>query len=50
MQNTKLDTTVSVPDQELSSVEYIDARENSTATIPRDGASVQDVEDPRSLQ
>ena len=50
MQNTKLDSTVSVPDQELSSVEYIDARENSTATIPRDGASVQDVEDPRSLQ
>ena len=50
MQNTKLDTTVSVPDQELSSVEYIDARENSIATITRDGASVQDVEDPRSLQ
>ena len=50
MQNTKLDSTVSVPDQELSSVEYIDARENSTATITRDGASVQDVEDPRSLQ
>ena len=50
MQNTKLDSTVSVPDQELSSVEYIDARENSIATIPRDGASVQDVEDPRSLQ
>ena len=50
MQNTMLDSTVSVPDQELSSVEYIDARENSTATITRDGASVQDVEDPRSLQ
>ena len=50
MQNTKLDTTVSVPDQELSSVEYIDARENSIATITRDGASAQDVEDPRSLQ
>ena len=50
MQNTKLDSTVSVPDQELSSVEYIDARENSIATIPRDGTSVQDVEDPRSLQ
>ena len=50
MQNTKLDSTVSVPDQELSSVEYIDARENSIATITRDGASVQDVEDPRSLQ
>ena len=50
MQNTKLDTTVSVPDQELSSVEYIDARENSIATITRDGAPVQDVEDPRSLQ
>ena len=50
MQNTKLDSTVSVPDQELSSVEYIDARENSIATIPRDDASVQDVEDPRSLQ
>lgn len=50
MQNTMLDTTVSVPDQELSSVEYIDARENSIATITRDGASVQDVEDPRSLQ
>ena len=50
MQNTMLDTTVSVPDQELSSVEYIDARENSIASITRDGASVQDVEDPRSLQ
>ena len=50
MQNIMLDTTVSVPDQELSSVEYIDARENSIATITRDGASVQDVEDPRSLQ
>ena len=50
MQNTMLDSTVSVPDQELSSVEYIDARENSIATITRDGASVQDVEDPRSLQ
>ena len=50
MQNTMLDTTVSVPDQELSSVEYIDARENSTATITRDGAPVHDVEDPRSLQ
>ena len=50
MQNTMLDTTVSVPDQELSSVEYIDARENSIATITRDGASAQDVEDPRSLQ
>ena len=50
MQNTKLDSTVSVPDQELSSVEYIDARENSIATITRDGASAQDVEDPRSLQ
>ena len=50
MQNTKLDSTVSVPDQELSSVEYIDALENSIATITRDGASVQDVEDPRSLQ
>ena len=50
MQNTKLDSTVSVPDQELSSVEYIDARENSIATITRDGASVQDVEDLRSLQ
>ena len=50
MQNTMLDSTISVPDQELSSVEYIDARENSIATIPRDGASVQDVEDPRSLQ
>ena len=50
MQNTMLDSTVSVPDQELYSVEYVDSHENSIATIPRDDASAQDVEDPRSLE
>lgn len=50
MQNTMLDSTISVPDQELSSVEYADAQKNPISTIPRDDASVQDVEDPRSLE
>ena len=50
MQNTMLDSVVSSNSQELSSVEYVDSHENSIATIPRDDASVQDVEDPRSLE
>ena len=50
MQNTMLDSVVSSNSQELSSVEYVDSHENSIATIPRDDASVQDVEDPRSLK
>ena len=45
-----LDSTISKNPQELSSVEYVDSQENSIATIPRDDASVQDVEDPRSLE
>lgn len=45
-----LDRTVSKNPQELSSVECVDSHENSIATIPRDDASVQDVEDPRSLE
>ena len=50
MQAEMLDSTISRNHQELSSVEYVDSHENPIATIPRDDASVQDVEDPRSLQ
>ena len=50
MQNAMLDSIGSSNSQELSSVEYVDSHENSIATIPRDDASVQDVEDPRSLE
>ena len=50
MQAEMLDSTISQNHQELSSVEYVDSHENPIATIPRDDASVQDVEDPRSLQ
>ena len=50
MQNAMLDSIVSSNSQELSSVEYVDSHENAIATIPRDDASVQDVEDPRSLE
>ena len=49
MTTKTFDTTVSTLLQDNSSVEYVDARENPIATIPRD-ASVQDVEDPRSLE
>ena len=45
-----LDSTIYKNPQELSSVECINSQENSIATIPRDDASVQDVEDPRSLK
>ena len=45
-----VDSTVSQFLQDDSSVEYVDSHENSIATIPRDDASVQDVEDPRSLE
>ena len=45
-----VDSTVSQLLQDDSSVEYVDSHENSIATIPRDDASVQDVEDPRSLE
>lgn len=45
-----LDSTVSQLLQDNSSIEYVDSQENSIATIPRDNASVQDVEDPRSLE
>lgn len=49
MQDTMLDSTVSQLLQDNSSIEYVGAQENPIATIPRD-ASVQDVEDPRSLE
>ena len=49
MQNTMLDTVVSSNLQD-NSVEYVDAHENLISTIPRDDASVQDVEDPKSLE
>lgn len=45
-----VNSTTSELVQDNSSVEYIDSHENSIATIPRDDASVQDVEDPRSLE
>ena len=50
MQNTMLDTVVSSNFQDNSSIEYVDSQENPTATIQRDDVSVQDVEDPKSLE
>ena len=50
MQAEMLDSVVSSNFQDNSSIEYVDARENPIATIPRDDGSVQDVEDPRSLE
>lgn len=50
MTTKTFDSTVSQLLQDDSSVEYVDTHENSIATIPRDDASVQDVEDPRSLE
>ena len=50
MTTKTIDSTISKNPQELSSVEYVDSHENSIAMIPRDDASVQDVEDPRSLE
>lgn len=50
MQNTMLDTVVSSNFQDSSSTEYVDSQKNPIATIQRDDASVQDVEDPRSLE
>lgn len=50
MTTKTFDSTVSQNLQDNSSVEYVDSHENSIATIPRDDASVQDVEDPRSLE
>lgn len=49
MQTEMLDTVVSSKFQD-NSVEYVDSQENPLATISRDSASVQDVEDPRSLE
>ena len=49
MQAEMLDSAISQNPQD-NSVEYVDSHENPIATIPRDGASVQDVEDPRSLE
>ena len=49
MTTKTLDTTVSQLLQDNSSVEYVESQENPLATIPRD-ASVQDVEDPKSLE
>ena len=50
MQAKVLDTVVSSDSQDNSSIGYVGAQENPIATIPRDDASVQDVEDPRSLE
>lgn len=50
MTTKTFDSTVSQNLQDNSSAEYVDSHENSVATIPRDDASVQDVEDPRSLE
>ena len=50
MTTKTLDSTVSQLLQDNSSVEYTDAQKNPITTIPRDDASVQDVEDPRSLE
>ena len=44
-----LDSTVSQLLQDNSSVEYVESQENPLTTIPND-ASVQDVEDPKSLE
>ena len=49
MTTKTFDSTVSQLLQDNSSVEYIDSHENPIATIPND-VSVQDVEDPRSLE
>ena len=49
MIETNISTTSELM-QDNSSVEYIDSHENSIATTPRDDASVQGVEDPRSLE
>ena len=43
------DSTVSQLLQDNSSVEYVESQENPLTTIPND-VSVQDVEDPRSLE
>ena len=48
MQADMLDTAIS-PNFQDNSVEYVGAQENQIATIPRDDASVQDVEDPKGL-
>lgn len=50
MTTKTLDTTVSQLLQDNSSVEYVAPEKNPIATTPRDDASVQDVEDPRSLE
>ena len=50
MQTEMLDTVVSSNFQDNSSIEYVDSQENPIATIRRDDASVQDVEDPKSLE
>lgn len=50
MTTKTIDSTISKNPQELSSVECVEPQKNPIATIPRDDASVQDVEDPRSLE
>ena len=50
MTTKTLDSTISQNLQDDSSVEYVAPEKNPIATIPRDDASVQDVEDPRSLE
>ena len=49
MQAEMLDSTVSQLLQDDSSMEYVESQENPLTTIPND-VSVQDVEDPRSLE
>ena len=49
MQAEMLDSTVSQLVQDDSSVEYVEPQDDPIATIPND-VSVQDVEDPRSLE
>ena len=50
MTTKTFDSSVSQILQDDSSIEYVAPEKNPIATIPRDDASVQDVEDPRSLK
>ena len=50
MTTKTVDSTISTLLQDNSSVEYVDSQKNPIATTPRDDASVQDVEDPKSLE
>ena len=50
MTTKTLDSTVSEILQDNPTVEYVAPEKNPIATTPRDDASAQDVEDPRSLE